>query len=629
MCGIAGYITKEKPTFDAEEILLQMTTSMTHRGPDDAGCELLRFEDGLGLTAFGQRRLSIIDLSPAGHQPMFTRDRDLCITLNGEIYNYVELREELCAKGYEFFSSSDTEVLLNAYREWGTDCFARFNGMWALAIHDKRKRKIILSRDRYGKKPLYYFKSENEFVFASEIKAILRFPNVPKEPNYEKLFRYLSGNYRHVDIDNDSFYADIFQIPKSSVVELNEDLEMTTETYWRLEENVKFSGDISDERAIEEFRDLFIDSVKIRLRSDVPVGCMLSGGMDSTSITCVAYNVLKQPIRTFSGITGEEKGIYDESEFIDAVVESTNADHHYIKPDPSDIVKTVNEMLDFHDEPICTVTWYNLYLIARKIREQSITVVLNGHGGDEVVAGYWDYYHYHFFDLLRAGETEELAREQKAWQENHGRDTAELARYREYIPKIESGQLSEMSRFPDYSAIFHEDIVAEYKRNISIAKPFETWLAKRMYSDLMFETVPASLRPEDRNTMAFSIESRSPMLDYRLAEYAFGLPGRLKMRDGVGKWILREAMRGILPEKVRTRKDKTGFVAPADEWFRTVNKEDIQELINDEEMSKLNIFNVERLNEVFAEHCSREKNHAMFLWQFLNAALWLKKNFLG
>jgi len=629
MCGIAGFINLGLPGFDAEATIREMTNSMSHRGPDGMGFEMLSYDEDVNRScvAMGHRRLKIIDLSENARQPMSDLHGTYSITYNGEVYNYIELRDELEKKGHSFVSASDTEVILKAYEEWDTDCFRRFNGMWALAIFDKAGRRVVLSRDRFGKKPLYYFKTESSLVFASEIKALLKHPLVGKKPNYEKIFRYISTNYRYVDIDYESYFADILQVPKSSYMEINDSLNINVRQYWILENNVH-PRTPADEDAVHEFRELLTDSVRIRLRSDVPVGCFLSGGMDSTSVTCIAHKVLKTPIVTFSGITGNARGVYDESEYIDAVVHDMGAVHHYIRPDPADVFEMVDEMLSFHDEPICTVTWYSLYLLAKKMRNENVTVILNGHGGDEMAGGYWDYYQYNFNDLGKTGNTEDLSNEIACWYENHHRDMQEIERYKDYIKRLENCEMSEMSRFPDYSDCFTAEFAAKYRCTITLPKPFSySFLMNRMYSDLMFETIPASLRAEDRNTMSQSLESRSPFLDYRIAEFCFSLPNNLKIRDGVGKWLLREAMKGILPEKVRTRKDKAGFIAPADEWFRTVNRQQFLALTDSGSFRDRGIFNTARIRELFGEHVRKEKNHQMLLWQIVNLELWFRRFF--
>ncbi|NOX15392.1 MAG: asparagine synthase (glutamine-hydrolyzing) [Epsilonproteobacteria bacterium] len=620
MCGIVGFISSDKVS---EDTLSKMLHSIDHRGPNDDGYHYSKL---LNKNIFlGHTRLSILDTSFQGHQPMISNDGNFELIYNGEVYNYIEIREELKAKGYLFDSSSDTEVVLKSFIEWGSDCFAKFNGMWALAIYDRVNKKIILSRDRVGKKPLYYYRDNDKFIFASEIKAILKYPNLEIKPNLKKVYKYLSTNYRYIDIDTESYFENIYQIEKSNVVEIDLDLNMTSKKYWELKE---FNNSKKNEKdTIEEFKELIVDSVRLRLRSDVPVGCFLSGGMDSTSITSIAYKVLKTPIMTFSGITGEEKGIYDETEYINEVIKETNAKYRFIKPDPTDIFDTIDEMLDYHDEPICTVTWYSLYLIVKNMKDSNVPVVLNGHGGDELLAGYWDHYQYNFYDLKN---DDKLEYEIKNWYKNHKRDMSEIEKYKLMIEKVMNKEEKEIDKFPDYSYVFSDDFQCKFNLNIELDSiKCDSILTKRMYKELFYETVPASLRAEDRNTMAHSIESRSPFLDHRLIEYCYALDNKYKIRDGIGKWILRESMKGILPEKVRTRKDKAGFIAPADEWFRTINKDQIIEMLGSKEFEDLGIFNINVLREVYGEHLGGEKNHQMFLWQLINIYLWYKKFFMN
>lgn len=625
MCGIAGFISLRSNTDRDQAILDVMTDTLAHRGPNDRGTELLSL-DGERVVGLGHRRLTIIDLTRKGHQPMANHSGDIILSYNGEVYNYIELKEELVRLRHRFESSSDTEVVLKSYEQWGTDCFARFNGMWATAIFDGRRRKLILSRGRFGQKPLYYYQQDGLFLFASEPKAIFAHPAAKKAPNYDKIFRYLAYNYRYVDIDDESYFAGVRHVPKGSFLEVDANLEISIRPYWTLNHD-RVSHDISDAQAVDRYRELFIDAVRLRLRSDVPVGCMLSGGLDSTAITAVACKVLGNRIKTFSGITGEEKGVYDESDHIDAVVRATQADAVYLKTDPADIFETVEEMLGYHDEPICTVTWYSLYLLAKKVAAQDIPVILNGHGGDELVAGYWDHYHYHFCDLETEGKMSNLKREIDAWLANHHRDPEEIERSRTLIRRYTEEADCGMSRFSDYADCLTPELSERYARRIRVMPLFRPLLQNRLASELLFETIPASLRPEDRNTMAHSLESRSPFLDFRLVEYCFTLPNRMKIRGGLGKWVHREAMRDILPEDVRLRKDKAGFIAPADEWFRTVNREQIETMMASEEFKNRGIYNLPRIRAVFEEHVTGQKNHQMFIWQLINLELWFRKNF--
>ncbi len=621
MCGIVGFIEVNKSN-KSKDIIKKMTFKLRHRGPNDYGIETVSEKPSV---YFGHTRLSIIDLTHAAHQPMQTNDKNLTLIFNGEIYNYIELRDELSLSGVKFKTKSDTEVVLRAYEKYGVDCFNKFNGMWSIAIFDNRCGTLILSRDRFGKKPLYYYQTKSSIIFASEIKSLFEHPDVSKKPNFKKIYKYLSTNYRYIDIDEESYFQDIFSIPKSSYVVISSDFNMEVHRYWSLDIS-NINENISDNDAVSKFREILIDSVKIRLRSDVKVGCMLSGGLDSTSITSIAYKILNNPIETFSGITGDTKGIYDETEYIEEVVNDINAKSHYIHIKPEDIFDTINEMLDFHDEPICTVSWYGLYLINKKIKSMDVPVILNGHGGDELLGGYWDHYHYNFYDIKDNKDIYDY--EINSWSVNHNRPPEEINKSRKYIDQYLEDGFSGSNKFSDYSSCFSNEFISENKKDINLKAPeSQSLLSKRLYLELMHETVPASLRAEDRNTMSQSLESRSPLLDHRLVEFSFSLPNKFKIRDGIGKWILRESMKGILAEKIRTRKDKAGFIAPADDWFRTINKDQIWQLIKSDSLKKRGIYNIDEIVKIFNEHINGYKNHQMFLWQFINLELWFNKFF--
>jgi len=625
MCGIAGFIFLDKPDFDENVLLQNMTDSLIHRGPDDWGIKLYKGDDKFPMLGFGHRRLSILDLSKNAQQPFFDSEKRVMLIFNGEIYNYLELKKELIQKGHRFITTSDTEVLLNAYIEWGTNCFSKFNGMWSCAIFDKSKNSVILSRDRLGKKPLYYYLKNGVFVFASEIKAILKCSKVPKELNYKKIFRYISMNYRYVDIDEECFFKDIKLIPTASFVEIDKNLNWNCTKYWSLNHNIH--NDISDQDAINTFRDLFIDSVKIRLRSDVPVSCLLSGGMDSTSIAAVSYKVLDTHIETFSGITGKEKKIYDESEYINELIAANNVKSNYVTMKPRDLFDTAKEMIEYYDEPVCTVSWYSLYLIVQSIHDKGIKVVLNGHGGDELLGGYWDHYHYNFNDLFEKGNINGLFNEIESWKDNHGRDPQEIDRSIKYISQLKKNRDIELSKFTNYANLFNSEFADTYGHSIIPCVSYSSELDRRLRMELLYEVTPIMVKSEDRNTMSRSIESRSPFLDYRLVDFCFSLPNRMKIRDGIGKWLLREAMKDILPDKIRLRKDKAGLIAPADRWFRTINKEQIINLLESESIIKRKIFDKEKLYLMFNDHLNGTNNHQMVLWQLINLELWLQKYF--
>jgi asparagine synthase (glutamine-hydrolysing) len=632
MCGITGYLSFKgseikRPTLEA------MTDAISHRGPDDQGCLLydkssggfavFRKEDASqlqkGQVGLGHRRLSIIDLSENGWQPMISANKQLAISFNGEIYNYIELREELKNAGCIFSTETDTEVILQSYQRWGLECFSRFNGMWALAIYDLTHNHLILSRDRYGKKPLYYYIDREKIIFASEIKSIFKFPSIPKKPNKSKLVNYCARHYRYVDNDCESFFEGIMQVPKAEWMKIHSDGSIQKDLYWELEPILHLPPKKNEKEVIEEFMHLFEHAVELRMRSDVPVGAFLSGGMDSTTLVAIASK-MNPNFQTISGVTGE--GYYDESEYIQEVVDFTGVSSEFVYPKPEALFPTILEMLTFHDEPICTVTWYSMYLMVKETSKYDISVMLTGHGGDELLAGYWDHYHYHFNDLREseAGDRQEL----EAWQKNHQRPISEYREFRDKIRKAIDCRHFEVEKFSCYLDCLSPELRDNETLN-SIVYEMEapSELSRRMYLEMMYETIPASLRAEDRNFMAYSMENRVPFLDHRLAELCFNIDNRLKIKDGLGKYILRKGTRGLLPEKVRNRKDKVGHNLPADVWFRGANRGDIEELISKNNFVNSEIYDVSKVKEVFNDHLSGN-NHYMFLWQFINIHLWYR-----
>ena len=407
MCGLTGYWILDVELRINNNVIDNMTNCLSHRGPNDFGKYVFSSKDKFKKLykhdyeldgnsnfdlAFGHRRLSILDLSEGGWQPQKSEDGRYVLVFNGEIFNYIELKKELEHKGIEFKSTCDTEVLLKSFEAWGLKCFEKFNGMWAIAIFDHKDNKLILSRDRMGKKPLYYFFDNKKIVFSSEIKSLFCFPGIEPVPNINKIINYSARHYRYVDNDNDSYYERIFQVPKSSVLILNQSGAIHIDNYWEINHcSVELVNDFNE--AKEKFLFLLEDAVKIRMRSDVPIGCFLSGGMDSTSITAMAAK-FHSNFQTISAVTG--KDYYDESEYINAVIDHVNVKSEFVYPKPQELFNTLREMLKYHDEPICTITWYSMYLMVKESSRLNIPVILTGHGGDELLAGYWDHFHYKF-----------------------------------------------------------------------------------------------------------------------------------------------------------------------------------------------------------------------------------------
>ncbi|MCJ8345191.1 asparagine synthase (glutamine-hydrolyzing) [bacterium] len=621
MCGITGFLSRPNSIVNPRAVIEEMTTSLIHRGPDDFDYYLNQTDQA--MIAFGHRRLSILDLSESSKQPFLDEKKIISLVFNGEIYNFIELQKELIALGWTFSTKGDVEVLSKAYLQWGKECFTKFNGMWAIAIWDTRTQKLILSRDRIGKKPLYFSKIKNSLIFGSEIKAIQKHPYFKAKINNKRVYRYISQSYRYFNQNNDSFFEDVHEVPAASILEFDSNLNCQKSSYFTMPSEI--NNDISDQDAIQQFKELFFDAVKIRLRSDVPVSAMLSGGLDSTSIVSVASKIYGYDLNCYSAIMGKEEGIYDESIFIKSVLEDTGLNGHWIHMQPAELLPTISEMLSFYDEPICTVSWYSLFLLMKQIKSSSIKVVLNGHGGDELLGGYWDHYHYNFYDLFHQGKIDQLNSEIEHWKNNHGRNPLEISRTIQYISKMSKDRSLEHSKFTDYSYLLNPQFQSENRNWMVEDIPHFGELDRRLRMELLHEATPIITQSEDRNSMSQSIEARSPFLDHRLVSFCFSLPNHFKIRNGLGKWLLRESMKGILPEDVRLRKDKAGLIAPADKWFRTINKQDILKLIQNSSNEFKNILDPLQVQLLFDEHCSKNKNHQMVLWQIINLHLWMEQ----
>ena len=636
MCGIAGAYAFATARLAPADVV-GMVQALAHRGPDDAG--FASFDAGGRAHAWtprddappaaparctlGNRRLSIFDLSPAGHQPMADPTGRWWIAYNGEVYNHVELRHELEALGHRFRSHCDTEVLLAAFVQWGAACFARMNGMWAAAIYDTREHTLVLSRDRFGVKPLYVHRAPDGLRFGSEVKALLADPAVPRTPDLRTLFDYAARHYRWVDGGRRTFYAGIEHLPPGHTWTVHPDGRVDEERFWDLDATRR-RDDLSDEQALEGFRDLFRDAVGLRLRADVPVATLLSGGLDSSSVTVMAAALSDAPVTTFSARFDERD--FDEGPYIEATAAAVGADARFVYPRAAELLPTLDRMLDFHDEPVCTATWFAHWLVMEQVAGLGFPVILNGHVGDELFGGYWDHQMYRQLDLLRSGDRDGFEHEQASWLAAHGRDPQEYARTVARIEALEQGRLGPADPLTQYaSAVAPEVRAAADVQERPARYADRDVLSERLYQELRYETVPATLRPEDRNSMAFSIESRSPFLDYRLVEFAFSLPGRFKVRDGLGKWIVREGMRGLLPELVRTRRDKQGLVAPAERWYRGEAAVAVREVLASPELRAHGVLDQAEVLRCFDEHAAGHANHYLQIWQWLNLELWMRK----
>lgn len=565
MCGIAGILSKNK---DLLERIQWMSDAQAHRGPDGVGYAVFgkrarglhntvpSVEEG-DFLAFGHRRLAILDTTSAGIQPMSSPGGDVWICFNGEIYNYVELRNELIELGFSFSTATDTEVALMAYKAWGVECFNKFNGMWALALWDDKKKKIILSRDRLGVKPLYYASANESLIFASEIKAILSTGLVDKKINMPVAIDYLK--WAIVDHSNDTFFDGVYAFPAGHYAVIDESGVIRPVSFWSLETQSELNKFDLDE-AIHRFRNLFMDSVRLRLRSDVPVGACLSGGLDSSAIVCQA-NQLRgsqtEKLHTFNAASKDPR--YDERSWCDVVNKDIDANAHYVFPNSEEFQDELDRLIWHQEEPFTSASIYAQWTLMKEARNSHIPVLLDGQGADEILCGYRKYYIFYLQEIIKKKNLLSFAREFISLLRFGDRGIFRLHEGKRYLPKFFRRDHLMKSLTDKGKTLWSRSSI-----NISSAGS----ISDRQILDIRKYSVPSLLRYEDRNSMAWSIETRVPFLDYRLVEWLVNISTNIKLSGGRTKYLLRTAMRGIVPDAILDRRDKMGFVTEQEQWMR-------------------------------------------------------------
>jgi len=597
MCGIAGIVKNDKSQVSLAELKV-MTDVIKHRGPDGEGHFVY---DNVG---FGHRRLAIIDLSQAGHQPM--QKDDLVITYNGEIYNYIELREELEGQSFVFTTKTDTEVILKAYQAWGEDCVQRFNGMWAFAIFDKNKDKIFLSRDRFGIKPLYYYENDESFFFGSEIGQLLIQLNDCKV-HKQVLFDFLYLGYLHHN--EYTFFEDILSLnPGHNLVLDTQNGTYKIEKYYQLIPNKKFEL-LSFDDAVEQFRTTMDEAIALRLRSDVKVGTCLSGGMDSSYIAATASQQYReQSGDRFTAITAksiERKN--DESHFAEMVVEAAKLDWKITEPTKDDFLKAVDQVIEIQQEPFGSPSIIMAYFVMKKAKEEGCTVLLDGQGGDESLLGYERYYT--AFINQQPNIFKKISSALKI-AKNSKLSLKDLLLYNIYFNNASIRAARQLKRHHYIKSPFKKYINKPLLREIAKANKDIGTLQEYEITKIQMQKL---LKYEDRNSMHFSIETRVPFVDYKVVELAYSLPFSYKMHEGWSKYILRKAAKGRLPDEIVWRRNKFGFEAPTKTWLS--DKDDFLKKIK--ESAFINAFvDVEKLDVTIDD---------LVLWKLFNIAVWAQK----
>lgn len=598
MCGICGIVNLDGRPVE-EPSLLKMMQKMKLRGPDDEGTYLAH---NLGL---GFVRLSILDLSSAGHQPMYSPDKRFIIIFNGEIFNYIELRNELRALGHVFISSTDTEVLLHSYIEWGSNCLDRFNGMFAFVIYDTLKKQLFGARDRFGIKPFYYKKNTQQFIFASDIPPILSFLTIKPVADESVIYDYLVFN--RTNHNPKTFFKDIVKLPHGHAFHITADGNLKIYRWYNLADHIIQKKDY-------DFRQGLTDSVLLQLRSDVPVGTCLSGGLDSSAITSLVLNKSdNNSLHSFSAVYGQGE-VGDETSFIELFKDS-RLNMHYTYPNADSLYSDLDGFLTALSEPVPNTSEYAEYKVMQLARDYC-TVILNGQGADEMMAGYHYFYGYYFKDFLKSYQIGALSKEVVKYLKLHkstfGLKALLFALHPQLFNRFNYFGLS--SDFYNCYKNSPNPITTEFYKSSSL----QQFLIKHF--EYKFEH---HLLWADKSGMHFSLETRFPFLDHNLVENT--LSTGITIKDGYTKALMRSQLKGILPEQVRLRTDKTGYSTPEESWLRNEPFKNLFfEVLNSKSFGTRGIFNPLQCKahyNAYLDHKVPPGN----LWKWLNLELWFRR----
>jgi asparagine synthase (glutamine-hydrolysing) len=630
MCGIAGWINLNSGSslHHTEAVLHEMCERMKHRGPDSEG---MWSDDRV---AIGMRRLSIIDIA-TGQQPFWNADKSAVVVMNGEIYNFRELREDLKKRGHEFHTNSDTEVLPHLYDQYGEQMVDHLNGMFAFALWDLGRKKLLIARDRFGEKPLYYGIFDGKLLFASEPKVLLKHPSVTAEINTDALRQYLSFDYVPAPL---SIYKGIYKLPAAHLLTI-ENGEVNKRRYWNLTFH-KNGNTPSLERAAVELRDILSDAVRMRLVSDVPLGILLSGGVDSSTVAAFASQHASGKVKTFS--IGFEEDSFDETKHARRVADYLGTDHYEDKLSVERAGGLIGEIGKWLDEPMSDSSLIPTFLLSRFVRKH-VTVALGGDGGDELFAGYPMYFGHkmarvydHLPRFVRAGMIEPVVNNLPVSMNNLSFDYKAkrfvaaskfdiVTRHHSWFGSFSLAEQADLLT-PDVLNSTSGDIYRDAKNLLSICDATDE-IEQMQYLDMNYYMAEDILTKVDRASMAVSLEVRAPFLDKRVAQYAASLPLSYKLRGNKGKFILKKAVEGLIPKSI-LRRPKKGFGVPIAHWLKGPLNPLLHELLSEERLQKQNLFDAAFVHRIIDEHETGTASHHKQLWTLLVFQLWYD-NFLS
>ncbi len=620
MCGIAGFYN-----LNNQKLLKEFSKELEHRGPDGEG---MYINSKVNLLS---RRLAIIDRK-GGDQPIYNEDKSLVIVFNGEIYNYQELTEDLKKKNHIFKTHSDTEAIIHLYEEYGEDCFEKLNGMFTVAIYDTKKEKLVLARDHFGIKPLYYVmgatgdkadmgdkgETGKALLFSSEIKPLLKSGYIKPEVNEKILYRYL--RYRIHDDTEETFFNGIHRLLPGQMLTIQNET-ITKKSYlssdWPKKMNLQ---DLSESEIIERFKKQLYEAVRLRLISEVPVGTSFSGGLDSSAVVAIVNKLLKDHVKETESV-GKKQNTFsaifpgstnDEEEYVDAVIEKIGdmqLNVHKIQPDAQNFFDEIKDFVRTQEEPTISTGPYAQYCVM-KVATQHVTVLLDGQGSDEMMAGYLPYYFVYLKELMN--------------EKNYSTLLKEIITSGDVISKFGMLKIKQKLGFDkniDPDSLFNKQFVEKNKSSFVINHGN---LQDRLMEDLLKNSLQSLLRYEDKNTMRFSLEGRVPFLDFNLLSLIISLPRKFIIRNGWNKYILREAVRDILPEKVVNRRNKIGFTTPEYQWFMEKHQH-ITQVFKSKSFASRPYFNQANILTSWQDFIDKKNTDTLLFWRLLNTELWLRE----
>ncbi len=602
MCGITGCFGLYN-----KQLIEDMSDAIKHRGPDEEGYYL----DDIKKIMLSHRRLSIIDLSEKGHQPMLYKGK--IIIYNGEVYNFNELRTSLIDKGYTFNSNTDTEVILKSYDYWGEKCLEKFNGMFSLAVWDKETDELFCARDRFGIKPFYYYYNSEEeiLVFSSEIKSILKYDGVIWEPNDEVIYNYLQ--FGLVDYSEKTFFKNIIKLSPGHFLRISKNKEIEIKKYWDIKDVIN-TNNKDRVNCYTNFKNLLDESVKLNLMSDVKLGTALSGGLDSTSIAALINNNLDNSEHQESISYKSSYLEFDESKYIDEFIKYKNINNAQIVKTGGEFWNDIRKLVYYQEEPFISTGMYAGFSVMEMANRLGIKVMLNGQGADEILGGYRKYKIFYIREMLKKGKF--LKAVQCLWSVRY--QTGKSYNRKDDLEKILNLFRKKSNNY--ILNYINEEFSDGREYPLNKRKTF----IEMLISDIKEGSLPALLRYEDKNSMAWSVEARVPFLDNKLVEYSINLPVEYKMSGQWSKWILRNSMHEDLPISIVFRKDKMGFATEQKIWLEE-NKDNIFELFNDGKTRSGKYINLTKLNEDL--DILLDSKSGFNIWRIINLELWLREFF--